>query len=106
MHLVRSAARRQSPDPGLIQPAKFDNAHAIGNVGTAAYVIQTPAVLMMTTSLGNWSSRISCRDSRTGLDPAQVKTILVAHDTPITSMTAHFSEVRVAAVYAPAATGR
>ena len=66
----------------MIQPAKiFDNVYAIGNVGTVAYVIQTSAGLMMIDALGanQVESDLLPGFTKLGLDPAQVKTILVAH---------------------------
>ena len=71
----------RADDPG-IQPAKiFDNVYAIGNVGTVAYVIQTSTGLMMIDALGanQVESDILPGFAKLGLDPAQVKTILVGH---------------------------
>ena len=76
------APRANRPDDPGIQPAKiFDNVYAIGNVGTVAYVIQTPAGLMMIDALGanQVESDLLPGFIQLGLDPAQVKTILVAH---------------------------
>ena len=80
-----SGVRRRAPiapDDPVIQPAKiFDNVYAIGNVGTVAYVIQTSAGLMMIDALGanQVESDLLPGFTKLGLDPAQVKTILVAH---------------------------
>ena len=76
------APRANRPDDPVIQPAKiFDNVYAIGNVGTVAYVIQTSAGLMMIDALGanQVESDLLPGFIKLGLDPAQVKTILVAH---------------------------
>src|SRR5688500_7284813 len=74
--------RANRPDDPVIQPAKiFDNVYAVGNVGTVAYVIQTSAGLMMIDALGanQVESDLLPGFIKLGLDPAQVKTILVAH---------------------------
>ena len=76
------APRANRPDDPVIQPAKvFDNVYAIGNVGTVAYVIQTSAGLMMIDALGanQVESDLLPGFIKLGLDPAQVRTILVAH---------------------------
>jgi metallo-beta-lactamase class B len=76
------APRANRPDDPALQPAKiFDNVYAIGNVGTVAYVIQTSAGLMMIDALGanQVESDLLPAFTKLGLDPAQVKTILVAH---------------------------
>ena len=73
-----------APDDPAIQPAKiFDNVYAIGNVGTVAYVIQTSAGLMMIDALGanQVESDLLPGFTKLGLDPAQVKTILVGART-------------------------
>jgi metallo-beta-lactamase class B len=82
VHFWCEAPRANRPDDPVIQPAKiFDNVYAIGNVGTVAYVIQTPAGLMMIDALGanQVESDLLPGFMKLGLDPAQVKTILVAH---------------------------
>src|SRR5688572_26878733 len=82
VHFWCEAPRANRPDDPAIQPAKiFDNVYAIGNVGTVAYVIQTPAGLMMIDALGanQVESDLLPGFTKLGLDPAQVKTILVAH---------------------------
>ena len=74
--------RANRADDPVIQPAKiFDNLYAIGNIGTVAYVIQTSAGLMMIDALGanQVESDLLPGFAKLGLDPAQVKTILVAH---------------------------
>jgi metallo-beta-lactamase class B len=82
VHFWCEAPRANRPDDPVIQPAKiFDNVYAIGNVGTVAYVIQTAAGLMMIDALGanQVESDLLPGFQKLGLDPGQVKTILVAH---------------------------
>jgi metallo-beta-lactamase class B len=82
VHFWCEAPRANRPDDPVIQPVKiFDNVYAIGNVGTVAYVIQTSAGLMMIDALGanQVESDLLPGFTKLGLDPAQVKTILVAH---------------------------
>lgn len=76
------APRANRADDPVIQPAKiFDTVYAIGNIGTVAYVIQTSAGLMMIDALGanQVESDLLPGFAKLGLDPAQVKTILVGH---------------------------
>ena len=76
------APRANRADDPVIEPTKiFDNLYAIGSVGTVAYVIQTTAGLMMIDALGanEVESRLLPGFAKLGLDPSQVKTILVAH---------------------------
>jgi len=82
VHFWCEAPRANRADDPAIQPSKiFDNVYAIGNVGTVAYVIQTSAGLMMIDALGanQVESDLLPGFMKLGLDPAQVKTILVAH---------------------------
>jgi metallo-beta-lactamase class B len=82
VHFWCEAPRANRSDDPLIQPAKiFDNVYAIGSIGTVAYVIQTSAGLMMIDALGSnqVESELLPGLAKLGLDPAQVKTILVAH---------------------------
>ena len=74
--------RANRPDDPVIQPARvFDNVYAIGDVGTVAYVIQTSAGLMMIDALGanQVESDLLPGFMKLGLDPGQVKTILIGH---------------------------
>jgi metallo-beta-lactamase class B len=76
------APRANRADDPLIEPAKiFDNIYAIGSIGTVAYVIQTSSGLMMIDALSasEVESRLLPGFAKLGLDPSQVKTILVAH---------------------------
>jgi metallo-beta-lactamase class B len=82
VHFWCEAPRANRADDPAIQPAKiFDNVYAIGNIGTVAYVIRTSAGLMMIDALGanQVESDLLPGFAALGLDPAQVKTILVAH---------------------------
>ena len=82
VHFWCEAPRANRPDDPAIQPAKiFDNVYAIGSIGTVAYVIQTSAGLMMIDALGanQVESELLPGFKQLGLDPAQVKTILVGH---------------------------
>jgi metallo-beta-lactamase class B len=82
VHFWCEAPRANRPDDPVIQPSKvFDNVYAIGNTGTVAYVIQTSAGLMMIDALGanQVESDLLPGFTKLGLDPAQVKTILVGH---------------------------
>jgi metallo-beta-lactamase class B len=82
VHFWCEAPRANRADDPLIQPAKiFDNVYAIGSIGTVAYVIQTSAGLMMIDALGanQVESELLPGFAKLGLDPAQVKTILVGH---------------------------
>lgn len=76
------APRANRADDPVIEPARiFDNVYAIGSIGTVAYVIQTSAGLIMIDALSpnELESRLLPGFARLGLDPAQVKIILVAH---------------------------
>jgi metallo-beta-lactamase class B len=82
VHFWCEAPRANRADDPVIQPTKlFDNVYAIGNIGTVAYLIQTSAGLMMIDALGanQVESDLLPGFMKLGLDPAQVRTILVAH---------------------------
>jgi metallo-beta-lactamase class B len=82
VHFWCEAPRANRADDPVIEPTKiFDNLYAIGSIGTVAYVIQTSAGLMMIDALGaaDVETRLLPGFAKLGLDPAQVKTILVAH---------------------------
>src|SRR5262245_56449760 len=82
VHFWCEAPRANRADDPVIQPTKiFDNVYAIGNTGTVVYVIQTSAGLMMIDALGanQVESDLLPGFTKLGLDPSQVKTILVAH---------------------------
>ena len=76
------APRANRADDPVIEPVTiFDNVYAIGSIGTVAYVIQTSAGLIMIDALSpnELESRLLPGFARLGLDPSQVKIILVAH---------------------------
>jgi metallo-beta-lactamase class B len=82
VHFWCEEPRANRPDDPVIQPTKiFDNVYAIGNRGTTVYVIQTSAGLLMIDALGanDVDSQLLPGFQKLGLDPAQVKIILVAH---------------------------
>jgi metallo-beta-lactamase class B len=74
--------RANRADDPAIEPVRiFDNVYAIGSIGTVAYVIQTSAGLIMIDALSpnELESKLLPGFARLGLDPAQVKIILVGH---------------------------
>ena len=74
--------RANSNDDPPIEPSKiFDNVYAIGNVGTVAYAITTSDGIILLDSLGaNQVDSVLLPGLRKlGLDPAQVKLVVVAH---------------------------
>jgi len=76
------APRPNRPDDPVIAPTKiFDNLYVIGNSGTAAYVVQTSDGLLMIDSLGanQVETQLLPGFQALGLDPAQVKVILIGH---------------------------
>ena len=83
VHFWCEAPRANRPDDPPIAPTKiFDNVYAIGNSGTTVYVVRTSAGLLMIDALcANPGRRRSCLPGfrALGLDPAQVKIILVTH---------------------------
>jgi metallo-beta-lactamase class B len=81
-HFFCEAPRPNRPDDPVIPPSKiFDNVYIIGNSGTAVYVIQTSAGLLMIDSLGadQVETQLLPGFQKLGLDPANVKIILVGH---------------------------
>jgi metallo-beta-lactamase class B len=82
VHFWCEEPRANRPDDPVIQPTRiFDNVYAIGNSGTTVYVLQTSAGLLMIDALGanDVDSQLLPGFQKLGLDPAQVKIILVAH---------------------------
>jgi metallo-beta-lactamase class B len=74
--------RANSNDDPAIEPSKiFDNVYAIGNTGTVAYAITTSEGIILLDSLGaNQVDSVLLPGLRQlGLDPAQVKLVVVAH---------------------------
>jgi metallo-beta-lactamase class B len=81
-HFFCEAPRPNRPDDPVIPPSKiFDNVYIIGNSGTAVYVIQTSAGLVMIDSLAadQVQTQLLPGFQKLGLDPANVKIILVGH---------------------------
>src|SRR5580765_6104843 len=82
VHFFCEAPRANNANDPLIAPTKiFDNVYAIGNSGTAVYVIQTSDGLLMIDSLGanQVDSQLLPGFQKLGLDPAKVKIILMGH---------------------------
>jgi len=82
VHFWCEEPRPNRADDPIIEPTRiFDNVYAIGNSGTTAYVIRTPAGLLMIDALSanQVDSQLLPGFQKLGLDPAQVKMILVAH---------------------------
>ncbi len=76
------APRANRNDDPAIEPTQiFDNVYAIGSIGTVAYVIRTSAGLLMIDALseGDVESRLLPGFKKLGLDPGQLRLILVAH---------------------------
>ncbi len=81
--------RANRPDDPVIPPTKiFDNVYAIGNSGTTVYVVQTTAGLLMIDALGAGTADATTAQLETqllpgftklGLNPADVKIVLVTH---------------------------
>jgi metallo-beta-lactamase class B len=81
-HFFCEAPRPNRPDDPVIPASKiFDNVYIIGNSGTAVYVIQTSAGLLMIDSLAadQVETQLLPGFQKLGLDPASVKIILVGH---------------------------
>jgi metallo-beta-lactamase class B len=76
------APRANSNDDPPIEPTKiFDNVYAIGNTGTVAYAITTSEGIILLDSLAaNQVDSVLLPGMRKlGLDPANVKLVIVAH---------------------------
>jgi metallo-beta-lactamase class B len=81
-HFFCEAPRANNPNDPPIAPTKiFDNVYAIGNSGTAVYVIQTSDGLLMIDSMAanQVDSQLLPGFQKLGLDPAKVKIILMGH---------------------------
>jgi len=89
VHFWCEEPRANRPDDPVIPATKiFDNVYALGNSGTTVYVLQTSAGLLMIDALGagdaasttaQVESQLLPGFQRLGLDPAQVKMVLVTH---------------------------
>ncbi len=76
------APRGNSPDDPVIVPTRlFDNLYVIGNAGTVVYVVQTSNGLVMFDSMtaAQLETQLLPGFTALGLDPANVRTIIVAH---------------------------
>jgi metallo-beta-lactamase class B len=81
-HFFCEAPRANSANDPPIEPTKiFDNVYVIGNAGTVVYVVQTAAGLLLFDALAanQVESLLLPGMMKLGLDPAQVKAIVVAH---------------------------
>jgi len=81
-HFFCEAPRPNSPTDPLIEPTQiFDNVFVIGNQGTIATVIRTSAGLLMIYALSpnETETQLLPGFQKLGLDPAQVKIILLGH---------------------------
>jgi len=81
-HFFCEAPRANSPNDPPIEPTKvFDNVYVIGNQGTVAYVIRTSDGLLMIDALSpdQTDTQLLPGFQKLGLDPAQVKVIVVGH---------------------------
>jgi metallo-beta-lactamase class B len=82
VHFFCEAPRANSASDPRIEPTKiFDNVYVIGNEGTVAYVIRTSAGLLMIDALGanQVETQLLPGFAALGLNPADVKTIVVGH---------------------------
>jgi glyoxylase-like metal-dependent hydrolase (beta-lactamase superfamily II) len=82
VHFWCEAPRANRVDDPPIAPTKIlDNVYAIGNSGTTVYVVQTSAGLLMIDALfaNQVETQLLPGFRALGLDPAQVKIVLVTH---------------------------
>ena len=89
VHFWCEEPRANRPDDPPIPPTKvFDDVFAIGNSGTTVYVLRTSQGLLMIDALGagdaagttgQIESQLLPGFQKLGLDPAQVKIVLVTH---------------------------
>jgi len=81
-HFFCEAPRANSAnDPPIVPTKIFDNVFVIGNAGTVAYVLQTPTGLVMIDALGanQVDSVLLPAFKSLGLDPAQVRAVIIGH---------------------------
>ncbi len=81
-HFFCTAPRANSPTDPLIEPTKlFDNLYAIGRSGTVVYAITTPAGIILIDSgyANEVQSVLIAQMEMVGLNPAQVKMIILTH---------------------------
>ena len=77
-----TAPRPNLPTDPLIEPAKlFDNLYAFGRSGTVVYAITTPAgIILIDSGYANDVETVLLSQMKSlGLDPSQVKTIILTH---------------------------
>ena len=89
VHFWCEEPRANRPDDPPIPPTKiFDDVFAIGNSGTTVYVLRTSAGLLMIDALGagdaagttaQLDAQLLPGFQKLGLDPSQVKIVLVTH---------------------------
>ena len=81
--LVRGASREPAGRSVIVPTKIFDNVYALGNSGTTVYVVRTSAGLLMIDALVGDAGRHGAGRfpgfKTLGLDPAQVKIVLVTH---------------------------
>ena len=92
VHFWCEAGRANRPDDPPIPPTKIlDDVYAIGNTGTTVYVVRTSAGLLMIDALGGGTADATNAQLESqllpgfrtlGLDPSQVKIVLVTHGHP------------------------
>ncbi|MBV8729753.1 MAG: MBL fold metallo-hydrolase [Acidobacteriia bacterium] len=81
-HFFCEMPRANSPNDPPIEPTRiFDNVYVIGNQGTVAYVIHTSDGLLMIDALpaDQTETQLLPGFQKLGLDPAQVKAIVIGH---------------------------
>jgi metallo-beta-lactamase class B len=81
-HFFCEAPRGNSPNDPAITPTKiFDNVYVIGNAGTVVYIVQTSNGLVMFDSMtaAQLEAQLLPGFQALGLDPANVRVIVVAH---------------------------
>jgi metallo-beta-lactamase class B len=81
-HFFCEAPHGNRPDDPLLEPTKiFDNVYVIGRTGTAVYAITTSAgIMLIDTGYPNEVEQVLVAGmKKAGLDPAQVKIVLVGH---------------------------
>jgi len=81
-HFFCTAPRANSPTDPLIEPTKlFDNLYAFGRSGTVVYAITTSAGIILIDSgyANEVESVLIAQMKMAGLDPAQVKMIILTH---------------------------
>jgi len=77
-----TAPRANSPTDPVIEPAKiFDNLYALGRSGTVVYALTTSSGIILIDSgyANEVESLLVNQMKKVGLDPAQVKTVILTH---------------------------